>query len=148
MEDTGESYHNLYTEGILAWGPIEPLTPHSSERASPGQQRQTAERRAYAAAVLSVVCVASAPSASCSGGFAPSRAHGSSNSTRHLPSSPCSSASFARNERPERPRNPVTALAVLPVEISSRTTATGSCLPALLFQITNPQPGSSRDQHE
>src|ERR1700727_1538921 len=26
--------------------------------------------------------------------------------------------------------------------------ATGSCLPALPFQITNPQPGSSRDQHE
>ena len=32
--------------------------------------------------------------------------------------------------------------------ISSFTTAAGSDLPAFLFQITNPQPGSSFDQHE
>src|SRR5215218_7345690 len=83
-----------------------------------------------------------------SGGLAPSRAHGSSNSTRHLPSSVCISASFARNERPDRPLKPVTAFSVRPLEISSRATAGGSVLPALLFQITKPQPGSSRDQQE
>src|SRR3954452_19554398 len=55
---------------------------------------------------------------------------------------------MARNERPERPLKPVTAFSVLPVAISSRATAAGSVLPALLFQITKPQPGSSRDQHE
>ena len=45
-----------------------------------------------------------------SGGLAPSRAHGSSNSTRQRPSSVCISASRARNERPERPLKPVTGL--------------------------------------
>ena len=49
-------------------------------------------------------------SPSASGGLAPSRAHGSSNSTRHLPSGVCSSARRARNERPERPLKPVTGL--------------------------------------
>jgi len=43
---------------------------------------------------------------------------------------------------------PVTCLAVRPVVISSFATAAGSCLPAFAFQITKPQPGSSRDQHE
>jgi hypothetical protein len=78
-----------------------------------------------------------------------------------LPSSVCSSRSFARKVRPERPRKPVTAFSVLPTpgssprsrdwrsdSISSFATDTGSDLPALRFQITNPQPGSSRDQHE
>ena len=32
--------------------------------------------------------------------------------------------------------------------ISSFATDTGRFLPAFFFQITNPQPGSSRDQHE
>ena len=59
-----------------------------------------------------------------------------------------SSASRARNDLPERPLKPVTGFAVRPVAISSRATASGSVLPALLFQITKPQPGSSRDQHE
>ena len=54
-----------------------------------------------------------------SGGLAPSRAHGSSNSTRHLPSSPCWSARRARNDLPERPLKPVTGRAVRPVAISS-----------------------------
>ena len=50
---------------------------------------------------------------------------------------------------PGRPaRNPVTGLLVQPVRMSSRTTAGDSVLPALDFQMTNPQPGSSRDQHE
>ena len=53
-----------------------------------------------------------------------------------------------RNDLPERPLKPVTARAVRPVAISSFATACGSVLPALLFQITNPQPGSSRDQQE
>ena len=47
-----------------------------------------------------------------------------------------------------RTEKPVTWRAVRPVEISSRATAAGSCLPALDFQMTNPQPGSSRPQHE
>ena len=46
---------------------------------------------------------------------------------------------------PARLLKPVTGFSVRPVLISSRATATGSCLPALPFQITNPQPGSSRD---
>ena len=71
----------------------------------------------------------------------PSRAHGSSNSTRHLPSSLCCSASFARNDRPLRPLKPVTGLAVRPVAMSSRATASGSVLPAFAFQMTKPQPG-------
>src|SRR5262249_57153444 len=89
---------------------------------------------------------ASSPSGA-SGGLAPSLAHGSSNSTRHLPSSLCCSARRARKLLPERPLKPVTAFSVRPVLISSRATDTGSCLPALDFQITNPHPGSSRDQH-
>src|SRR5919201_22104 len=91
---------------------------------------------------------ASAASSSPSGGRAPSRAQGSSNSTRHLPSSVCISARRARNDRPERPLKPVTARSVRPRAISSRAPAAGSVLPAFDFQITNPQPGSSRDQHE
>ena len=68
---------------------------------------------------------------------------------------------MARNVRPERPRKPVTAFSVRPTPgssprsrdaasdaISSLATATGRILPAFFFQITNPQPGSSRDQHE
>ena len=46
---------------------------------------------------------ASAGCSSPSGGLAPSRAHGSSNSTRHLPSSVCISASFARTTGPSGP---------------------------------------------
>ena len=79
----------------------------------------------------------------------PRAAHGSSNSTRHLPSS------RLHQRQPRAERAPRAALeagdracAVRPVAISSRATAAGSVLPALLFQITNPQPGSSRDQHE
>jgi hypothetical protein len=80
--------------------------------------------------------------------LAPSFAHASSNSTRHLPSSDCCSASLARNDFPERPLKPVTCFSVRPVLISSRATAIGSVLPVFDFQITNPQPGSSRAQHE
>ena len=58
------------------------------------------------------------------------------------------SASRARKLLPERPLKPVTAFSVRPVLISSRATATGNCLPAFDFQITNPQPGSSRAQQE
>ena len=107
-----------------------------------------AEAAAAAAAAGNGAPAAASVPASASGGFAPSRAQGSSNSTRHLPSSPCTSARRARNERPVRPLKPVTGFAVRPVWMSSRATAAGSCLPALPFQITNPQPGSSRDQHE
>ena len=39
-------------------------------------------------------------------------------------------------------------LSVRPVRISSLTIAAASVLPAFAFQITKPQPGSSRDQHE
>jgi len=49
---------------------------------------------------------------------------------------------------PERLLKPVTGFTVRPVLISSLATAIGSCLPALDFQMTKPQPGSSRDQHE
>ena len=76
------------------------------------------------------------------------RAHGSSNSTRHLPSASCSRASFALNVRPERPRNPGTGFAVLRVSISSLTTETGRILFAFFFQMTKPQPGSSFVQQE
>ena len=109
-----------------------PLRPPPPSRASRRRRRRRGRRRRPRA----------------SGGLAPSRAHGSSNSTRHLPSSACCSASRARNDLPERPLKPVTGRAVRPVAISSFATAIGSVLPALLFQITNPQPGSSRDQHE
>src|SRR6266513_6089794 len=92
---------------------------------------------------------AAASSVSASGGLAASSlAHGSSNSTRHLPSSFWTRARRARNERPARLLKPVTGLVVRPRVISSRATDTGSCLPALPFQITNPQPGSSRPQQE
>ena len=42
----------------------------------------------------------------------------------------------------------IAAFAVRPVAMSSLTTGAPRVLPALLFQITKPQPGSSRDQHE
>ena len=88
-------------------------------------------------------------SGSPSGGLAPSRAHGSSNSTRHLPSSVC----IERQPRAERAARAALEAGHRPsrcgrVAISSRATAGGSVLPALDFQITKPQPGSSRDQHE
>lgn len=90
-----------------------------------------------------------------------SDAQSSSNSTRHLPSSAGTIFSLARNDRPERPLKPVTGLAVRPdagcsprsidsrrLSISSFATDRGSILPAFFFQIANPQPGSSFDQHE
>ncbi len=95
-----------------------------------------------------VAAPSAAASPSASGGLAPSLAHGSSNSTRHLPSSDCSSARRERNDLPLRPLKPVTGFSVRPVATSSRTTAAGSVLPVLDFQITKPQPGSSRDQQE
>ena len=81
--------------------------------------------RAYAA-VVSAGAAAPPPSGagvSSSGGLAPSLAHGSSNSTRHLPSSFCISASLARNERPLRPLKPVTGFAVRPVRDQLAATA-------------------------
>ena len=90
----------------------------------PPQARLRPRAAAAAGARRAAVAAAAAPAASSpSGGLAPSRAHGSSNSTRHLPSSPCCSASRARNDLPERPLKPVTGRAVRPVAISSLATA-------------------------
>ena len=73
--------------------------------------------RLYAASDCAETAAAAAAGAgsSPSGGLAPSRAHGSSNSTRQRPSSVCISASLARKERPERPLKPVTAFSVRPL---------------------------------
>ena len=70
--------------------------------------RAAADADAYAASVVATAASGAAASSSSAGGLAPSLAHGSSNSTRHLPSSPCCSARRARNERPLRPLKPVT----------------------------------------
>ena len=73
--------------------------PALSVRAGrPSEQRREEHRRQGATQQQphpSCAC-----SSSASGGLAPSLAHGSSNSTRHLPSSFCISASRARNVRP------------------------------------------------
>src|SRR5436305_2824407 len=86
--------------------------------------------------------VAAASTSSASGGLAPSRAHGSSNSTRHLASSVCCNARRARKLLPERPLKPVTAFSVRPVLMSSRATDPGSSLPPLAAPIPQPQPAS------
>ena len=75
-------------------------------RSAQPQRRAGGLGRAVAGAVRAAP--APAVGSSPSGGLAPSRAHGSSNSTRHLPSSVCISASRARKERPERPLKPAT----------------------------------------
>ena len=93
--------------------------------------------------------------------FGGSLAHSSSNSTRHLPGSACSSLSLARKVRPARLRKPVTgllgaaharvlaALARGPQALDQLLgDGDGRFLPAFFFQMTKPQPGSSRDQHE
>ena len=81
--------------------PAPALRPPRRARPRPaiGRAADRVRRRARAGAASSAhaasACAAvrrrlgRAAASSCSGGLAPSRAHGSSNSTRHLPSSPC-----------------------------------------------------------
>ena len=78
---------------------------------SPRSRRAPRRRRRAAAAAASI--------SSAWASLKPSLAHGSSNSTRHRPSSFCTSARRARNERPLRPLKPVTGFSVLPRAISS-----------------------------
>ena len=57
-----------------------------------------------------------------------------------------SSTSIALNGFPARERNPGSSR-VRPFATSSRTISSVIGLPAIVFQITNPQPGSSGDFH-
>ena len=150
--------HAACWRGAVAelWAALRDRTAARRRRAGRAPARPRERRRAQAASAAAPPSRPSRPSpppaaaaSSCSGGLAPSRAHGSSNSTRHLPSSPC----CEREPRAER-----LARAALEARHRPRraargdqlacATACGSVLPALLFQITKPQPGSSRDQHE
>src|SRR3954447_19620078 len=139
----------------------EPIVTHMAHGEYP---RPEWSSRAYLEAAVAVSGWAASPGVPSpswgpSGGA--SLAQSSSNSTRHLPASSRSILSLARKVRPERPLKPGTGFSVRPTgdvpprsidvvsdAISSLTTGAGRFLPALNFQITNPQPGSSRVQHE